>query len=338
MRDVEYYLSQLQACVHRERRRAPSSLGEAGETRIEEQKQTQEPKREPARSSFGGDFEHASAMAETKNTVDPSGMPGRAGIVFVAALPEEFDAIREALGSTWSAVLQDGVLFRVAEVDFGGTKVRCAAAVQKSMGMVSAAILVTKAIRSWEPDIVVMTGVCAGVAEKVKLGDIIVAKQVIDYGSGKLQGGRLYPDYEPLLINEQLGECVQAACADQEMLQEVRAAWGKNAGRPRTELSAHLGAIASGAAVVADEGVVVGVIEHKRSLLGIDMEAYGVARACVAALSEPRFLVVKGVQDYADEKKNDKYRRYAAFVCADFAVRVLRQYWKAIARTPFNES
>ncbi len=69
------------------------------------------------------------------------------------------------------------------------------AAVQNDMGMVPAAILATKTVRAWRPKLVAMVGICAGVRGRVNLGDIIIGKQVFDYGSGKLVDGKLHPDY-----------------------------------------------------------------------------------------------------------------------------------------------
>lgn len=80
----------------------------------------------------------------------------------------------------------------------------------------------------------------------------------------------------------------------------------------RLPFAIKVGPIASGNVVVKD-GVtwdklrVMGV----RSVVGLEMEAAAIARVAVAA-GVPEWLVVKGVMDYADPKKDDRYKPFAA--------------------------
>lgn len=176
-----------------------------------------------------------------------------------------------------------------------------------------------------------MTGICASVPNKTNLGDVVVAKQIFDYGSGKIQDGIIKPDYTPLEMMEVLTNYATEAAYDNETLRAIRDSWPIAQGKPDTELKAHVGPFCSGAAVVADDSIVAGITEHKRSLIGIDMEAYGVATACVTSLSHRTpFLIVKSVQDYANSDKNDDYRLYAAFTSAKFVYEFIRKYWKDI--------
>jgi nucleoside phosphorylase len=254
-----------------------------------------------------------------------------ADVAVVVALPVEREKLLAALGGAQTDEVREGVMFRVVRRLFCDEEATVAVAQQITMGMVPAAILAGKAIKAWSPKIVAMTGICAGIKEKVRLGDIIVGRHVFDYGSGKLEGGRLHPDYEPVVMDEDF--CGYAAnCAnDAQLLSRIRALWPVASGRPVNDLEAHVGSLASGAAVVADETVVRGIQEHKRSLLGVDMEAYGLARAACSASPRLPFVIVKGVQDFADSAKNDEYREYAAFVSAHFFTLWLERHWSAIA-------
>lgn len=86
----------------------------------------------------------------------------------------------------------------------------------------------------------------------------------------------------------------------------------------------HVGPIASGNAVVKD-GVTwqsltgMGV----RSALGLEMEAAAIAQVA-HRLDVPRWIVAKGVMDYADPKKNDKYKPFAAAASAQVLIRFLQ--------------
>ena len=255
----------------------------------------------------------------------------RADIAVLAALADpELNKVLSAFGPAWQKESRDGVVYNVARTPISGRDLTVVAAVQNDMGMVPAAILATKTVRAWQPRIVAMVGVCAGVQGRVHLGDIVVARQVFDYGSGKLVDGRLFPDYQPVSIDEHLYQCAIDLTANAAALSSIRGSWPTDTGRPPTELRAHVGAMASGAAVVADDSIVEGIQEHKRSILALDMEAYGMARATLSSISPPLPLVIKAVQDFADESKADDYREYAAFVSVQFLQRFLEDYWDQI--------
>jgi nucleoside phosphorylase len=259
---------------------------------------------------------------------DQPASPSRADVAIMTALKDpELDQVLHIFSDDWSKEGREGVVYNVCTITVQDLPITIVAASQNDMGMVPAAILATKTVRAWEPRIMAMVGVCAGVKGKVNLGDVVVGKQLFDYGSGKIEGGQLTPDYQPMLLNEQVCSYALELAGSPETLADLKAQWPTQTGKPDTELRAHVGPMASGAAVVATESVVVGIREHKRSLLAIDMESYGMARAAAASARPPLALAVKAVQDFADEVKNDDYREYAAFVSAQFLYRFLSEYW-----------
>ena len=85
----------------------------------------------------------------------------------------------------------------------------------------------------------------------------------------------------------------------------------------RLPFAIKVGPIASGNVVVKD-GItweslaVMGV----RSVIGLEMEAAAIGRAARAS-AIPEWIVVKGVMDYADPKKDDRYKPFAARASAE---------------------
>lgn len=234
--------------------------------------------------------------------------------------PEKTEVLSHFTGDHIGDEFHDGVIYKVVEARIGDRSVRIAVACQNKMGMTSAAILTCKAIKTWNPRYVVMCGICAGIAAQgVNLGDIIVAQDVFDYGSGKIEEQMLHPDYNPITTDSAVCNLLVEFSGRTEILSKIRDSWQHKTGKPKTELQAHVGAFASGAAVVADEKVVQGIVEHKRSLLGIDMEAYGVAQA-VQEIGDRRVrhIICKAVCDYANAEKSDDFQEYCAFVSAAF--------------------
>lgn len=259
-----------------------------------------------------------------------------ADIVIVTALPEEKTAVLLLIKEEMQDVLAKGVLFKLVSLPAGRqgeVELRIAVVSQPGMGMVPASILTTKALDLCRPRYVILTGICATVEGRASYGDIIVGDSIFDYGSGKIIGGRLHPDYFPLPAASSALELVRdCGQADQSLLlHQISAEWPDEGSRPQNRCQLHIGPFASGAAVVADGSIVEGIVEHRRTLMGIDMEAYGVARAVHEdARQESKALIVKGVTDYGTVEKNDRYRSFASYASARFALTFMRRYWSEL--------
>jgi len=139
--------------------------------------------------------------------------------------------------------------------------------------------------------------------------------------------GKLQPDYIPVQVDVELCSLLRDFSTDTASLAAIYSGFKYPAGRPGTTIKAHVGALASGAAVVADERIVVDITKHRRSLLGIDMEAYGVAKATVdVGMGLTRFIILKSVSDFADTHKGDRYRQFCAYASASFLQKFLERH------------
>lgn len=189
------------------------------------------------------------------------------------------------------------------------------AAAAPRMGMSASAVLTSKIIAQFRPRFVAMVGICAGRVGKVNLGDVIVADPTWDWGSGKIDTLDDQPVFKPSPHHIESDQDLLASLADTvsspEALAGIKASCSGK--KPTSELRVHLGPLASGASVVANLAVFEDLLSQHRNLLGIEMEAYGVATACQGSgKPRPRFLVVKSVCDFADKDKSDDFQEYAA--------------------------
>lgn len=201
------------------------------------------------------------------------------------------------------------------------------AAAAPRMGMPASAALAGKMIAAFRPRMLTMAGICAGRYGKVGLGDIIVGSPTYDWGSGKIDSVDDKPRFRPsphhVEIDVDIAGMLEGPCEDVGLLARIKQeARGK---KPSTELKAKVGAIASGAAVVANEEVFEFLLDKNRDVLGIDMEAYAVALAC-ENVSKPRpvSLICKSVCDFADKDKDSDYQEYAAETSALFLNEIAR--------------
>lgn len=117
----------------------------------------------------------------------------------------------------------------------------------------------------------------------------------------------------------------RTGCKDCDSSGEVRRDARRNPDRPRI----HYGVIASGNILVKDAADRDSIFEKTgEKCLCIEMEAAGL-------MNDFPCLVVRGICDYADSHKNDRWQTYAAATAAAFAKEFLRSVDNAdLARTP----
>src|SRR6266700_46134 len=188
----------------------------------------------------------------------------------------------------------------------------------------------SRVLEECQPRVAIMTGICAGDAQQVQLGDLVVAERTFTYDNGKFtldDAGRrghehntmtyqldanilqflgLFDDWKPLIVR------LERPLSPPEIRLE------------RREVHCHIKAMASGNAVRADNPF-EDVRAPVRGTVAIDMEgaAFGLVMSRHSLIP---WLVVKGVCDYADKTKNDAYHDYAARASALYALSFIQHY------------
>lgn len=86
------------------------------------------------------------------------------------------------------------------------------------------------------------------------------------------------------------------------------------------------GVICTGNKVIAND-LLNGHREVWDRLVGVEMEAFGVAQAAFSRIAPPGFFMIRGVSDLADKDKDQvatkKWREYACDVAASYVVGLL---------------
>lgn len=84
----------------------------------------------------------------------------------------------------------------------------------------------------------------------------------------------------------------------------------------------HVAPVATGAAVSEDESIFPRLADSMRKVLGIEMEAS--ALGALGDVHDIPVVVAKGVSDYGDSFKDDRYREFAARASAELLITFLR--------------
>lgn len=222
----------------------------------------------------------------------------------------------------------DSAIYYEMEWAAVGKLLRVVACAAPEMGMLSAALSTSKLLVRYRPRHCFMAGIAAGVRGDGSHGDLLMAESAFDYGSGKISRKKNVATFEPdprvINIDQQMMAEIQAIERDQCFVAKLWEKWPGE--KPKALSKCVRGPFASGAAVVQDINLIDSVVGRNRKLIGLDMEVYGFFHAChSASLPRPRFLAVKGISDFADKRKNDRFQKFAAYMSAGFIKQIVHE-------------
>jgi 5'-methylthioadenosine/S-adenosylhomocysteine nucleosidase len=245
-------------------------------------------------------------------------------------LEEELRAVTSQLQG-WKVVPaspQDVRVYRHCEVkarDPNGKKINYSAILLLLLGMgrVEATSATGDAIRRWRPRYVLLVGIAGGIADAgVTIGDVIVSDQVVDYELQKQHAKGASIRYNVYKSDPRLLGVVQETKA--ERLARLIKARRPEPGAPKRLI----GPIATGDKVVAFGNIINRYRREWPKLIGVEMEAGGVAAAAFQSADQPGFFMIRAVSDLADERKDEaktyEWRTYACEAAAAYAAMVLK--------------
>ena len=177
------------------------------------------------------------------------------------------------------------------------------------MGNLSSQHAASYFIKEFNPHFIILVGICGGLINPdLKLGDIIVTNKVIYYEPSKVSKGVNFPRYEKYFIDDNenitpiFSYAKEISDGGWDAKSKIRMDYpGDNEKRYRPKV--HHGVIMSGEKVIADTEYAAELRNMHEDSISIEMEAAGIAFACQNTNVD--FLVIKGVSDFADDRKCD---------------------------------
>lgn len=217
----------------------------------------------------------------------------------------------------WQPLRIDGDEQLYYRADYLKNGMEIVAARQDEMGMTASATLTMKLIEHFRPKYVVMPGIAAGAMEEAgdsqMYGDVVLANMVWNYSNGKY-----VPKDQASIVFGEIGFKPRptALKVDESLLPYFE----KSIRSEKNETHVHIGAMASGSAVVANKQILDQQVKGQFSdTKGLEMEGYGVAYAASHATApRPKAIIAKSVCDFADSRKSDLYQKFAAYTSCEF--------------------
>jgi nucleoside phosphorylase len=279
------------------------------------------------------------AMSGLELATRASGADFETDVGIVCALEQpEFEALMNAMGGPeeWKVVGSPRFPHVYRETKLAttsGKNLRIVGSTSTPMGLTAAAIVTTHLILQFKPRLVVMVGIAAGTRAGGRgFGDVLVADPSVDYKSGKVSfaGGirEFLPDPYPIGLNPRLRSVLHKYRGDHPVFAGIRGRWSGSL--PPGSNRVHIGPLGAADQVIDDESRILEIQRNWRKLIGVEMETYGVYRACYESPDpKPRFVSFKAVCDFA-AVKSDSWQQYAAFVAAEFTTEFLKNEWDAL--------
>lgn len=249
-------------------------------------------------------------------------------VICALAKPELEEVLK--LPWNWSAArpIDDMVFVHDGTVVVAGRTLTVSVTAAPRMGMIATALRTSAIIASLHPRLVCMTGICAGVREKVKLGDVLFADPAWDFQSGKRVRDKENTQFSirphQLPASAHVRSHVEQLREDKDALNKIATTFSEHpSGVPRI----FVGPVASGSAVLADGDVIKEIRSQHQELIGVEMEIYGLfAAAHSASRPQPQYFALKGVCDFADPDKEDGHQRFAAYASAQVLRLLIERY------------
>lgn len=183
------------------------------------------------------------------------------------------------------------------------------------MGLVNMAITCTKAIETFQPKIVSMSGICAGLKDKAKLLDIVVCDTSWEHQTGKVTDTHFESEPYQARMDSDLRVTLKHLADSQDTVDQVKQ------GLYATELEESeikVGPVVSGSAVIASGDKMDEIHLQHRKLAALEMEIYSMYEAADQSLSKPKFFAAKSVVDLGDSKKSDHVHSHGCVISARF--------------------
>lgn len=251
-------------------------------------------------------------------------------VCLVCALEEEVRALIEVLGSSYACAIAERSSvryqypYRFATIkNEKGEPLSLHIIWPEQFGPAPMIQCLNDMLAEYRPRIAVMTGICAGDARHVQLGDLVVAQRTFAYDTGKYTlGEQDRTVHKHDVTTYQLDPNVWKFLKLFDTWKPLVAALPRPS-PTNSSVRRHIEPMASSSAVHADNPF-PDVQVPLRGAIALDMESEAFSRTMSRHLLP--WLVVKGVCDYADQNKNDRYHDYAARASAVYALSFLRAY------------
>ncbi|MFD9193587.1 SAV_2336 N-terminal domain-related protein [Streptomyces phaeochromogenes] len=261
----------------------------------------QEARAEEGQGEESDEADSSAAVPAATEMPRTGGRGPRSDVIVFTALGEEYEAVREHLQEPIFEYDVRGALFEFGTFAGRHTEWRVACH-ETGSGSAAAAALVERAVAAFQPRHIFFVGIAGGLKDTA-LGDVVAARYIYDYESGKHLEGGFEPRISTHLSTFGLVQRAQAvARAD---------GWRDRIKRPFTDINpeAHVKPLAAGSRRLASERTDMARLlrRHCRDAVAVELDGYGFLQNAYVNAGIGA-LVVRGISDLLSDKGADNDR------------------------------
>ena len=255
-------------------------------------------------------------------------------IGILCALDKEFVQMKKAIAANWSPLEDANAPFELystqVRTEYGHT-IRIIGCCCNAAGMQSTSVVASYLYSHFSIPLIIMTGFCAGFnVDGVNYGDLFIAESEYDYGSGKLvkndDAQKVKPEPRQILCSYSLLGKFRSFIREEDIASNLYNEL-KRVNLLMDEMSVpsiHVAPGACGSYVVGDEDFMNKLLESSnRKLRGLEMEGYGLYMA--GHMLNKEYILIKGIADFADGSKNDKFHTTCSYGSAWFVAQYIKK-------------
>lgn len=198
----------------------------------------------------------------------------------------------------------------------------------RHMGLVNMAITAAKSIEIFQPKIVAMSGICAGVSGESNYLDLLVGKVCWEWQTGKWKEGEFKQEPYQRNMSSQLEVDLEQSTQNSTLLNSIRKDLFCS---ELSDMKIKLVPISSGSTVIADNEKMDQIGMQHRKMAGLEMEMYAMYEAAEQSLAKPLFFGAKCVVDMGNKNKSDDYHTPGSVVSARYVVTMISQQYHKLS-------
>lgn len=254
-------------------------------------------------------------------------------VLVLTALDVELAAAKQAFGiaeDAEHATTENGLhIWKAPVIKGGGKTASCVVACFAGAGNVDAASLTSMLLGELKPANVMMLGIAAGLRDKCALGEVVLAERVVSYeGAALTEGDKVEARPEITRLNIRVRQDVSSYLSNRMALESrlknsykalgIEFPDDVETGPVASTFMPKTATIASGEKLLRDPEKFLGMRELHGKIEVAEMEGAGLFNAC-ANFGKP-VLMVRGISDFGDSTKDNRFHLLAAKAAAAVTV------------------
>jgi nucleoside phosphorylase len=233
-------------------------------------------------------------------------------VLILTPLPLEYDAVVKHLTGERESFVRDTAAY-VMGTFLGKHHKYSVVICEPGMKNIDMALATEKAIREFQPQIVLLVGIAGGVKD-VQIGDVIIASSAFIYDAGKESESGFQPRPAEYVFSENLLAYAKLVSREPD--------WKKRTSDGAPDATVLIGPIAAGDKVVADVNnpTYQRIKQNLSHIKALEMEAAGFGRT-IQSHRALHALVIRGISDMCEDKAETDKQNWQP-VAADRAAAV----------------